>query len=152
MTAMIPALAVTALLHDRPTAITMFPTRGGSSVTAAAARSNPLTLRTAKLVAGSQPASSASCSTPSWRRTRTPSPRPSAEAIATTTSSLWTRPLTGRPRPRTWTTVGATAVTASAISVDRVANMGVPPDGIVAEDRAAADHPNGQSPGLLEIS
>ena len=43
MTAMIPALAVTALLHDRPTAITMFPTRGGSSVTAAAARSNPLT-------------------------------------------------------------------------------------------------------------
>ena len=63
--------------------------------------SRPLTLNTARFVVGSQPASSASSVSPSWRRTWRPSSRPRARAVVSTTRSAYTSPLAGQRRP--WT-------------------------------------------------
>jgi hypothetical protein len=54
-----PALAVTALLHERAIATAMWPTRGSASLFAAGVRASAVRT-TASPVAGSQPISSAS--------------------------------------------------------------------------------------------
>ena len=65
MTAMMPALAVMALLHERATAMAICPTRGVTSDCRAGVRPRPGARNTASPVAGSQPASSASTGRPS---------------------------------------------------------------------------------------
>src|SRR5262245_27651478 len=109
MTATIPALAVTAFDHDLARARAMWPTRGGASLARTGAAISPGTFRTARLVAGSQPESSASIDVPSPWRTVKVSPRPSTDAAVTTTPSAYTTPLAGRRRPCTCTTEFETA-------------------------------------------
>src|SRR6058998_3810639 len=94
-----PALAVTELLHERATASARCPTRAGDDEGAIGLVSRPATRSTARLVVGSQPASSASSVVPSSRRTWRPSSRPSARTVVSTTLSAYTSPLAGRRRP-----------------------------------------------------
>src|SRR5258708_26680629 len=112
MTATMPALAVTTLLHDRATASARLPTRTGPAEVRTGFVPRPLTFKTARFVVGSQPASSASRTVPSPRRTFRPSTlRPSAPTVVTTTSSAYTRPLAGTRAPSTPTTASAPAAT-----------------------------------------
>ena len=84
ITETIPTLAVTALLHDLPTAIARLPTRAGSLAAFAGATSMPSARTSASPVAGSHPCSSPSSERPSCVRTRRPSSRPNARALVIT--------------------------------------------------------------------
>ena len=120
-----PALAVTTLLHERATASARWPTRGLAAAGAIGFVPRSATRSTARLVVGSQPASSASSVRPSSRRTCRPSSRPSARTVVSTTLSAYTRPLAGRRRPWTWTTEGDAAATASASWLEKVVRRSV---------------------------
>src|SRR5262245_49515869 len=145
-----PALAVSALLHDRASASTNWPVRGSVSENDGGVTSTLVLVRiTAIPVAASHPTMSASMAAASPIFTRTPSSRPIARPVVRIVSGPWITPLAGLRAPSTCTTAGALAAERSARSLDNERSEEVVMPAIVVCFTPSTDHPDGEYQSLI---